>query len=109
MPILPAIPPCTILTADYLHRKKREAITIADFEEAARKTGREIGPGSAIVCWTGVDKDWQQPGFLTERPFVPVTTAQWLLDRKIVVTNEDAIRWTRRRVKIREGCASFFP
>jgi arylformamidase len=76
---------------DFTYRKKREAITIADFEEAARKTGREIGPGSAIVCWTGVDKDWQQPGFLTERPFVPTTTAQWLLDRKIILFATDLI------------------
>jgi arylformamidase len=76
---------------DFTYRKKREAITIADFEEAARKTGRQVGPGSAIVCWTGVDKDWQQPGFLTKRPFVPTTTAQWLLDRKITLFATDLI------------------
>jgi arylformamidase len=76
---------------DFTHRKSHEAITIQDFEEAEEKSGRRIGPGTATICWTGVDKDWQKPGFLTDRPFVPEDSARWLLDRKISLFATDLI------------------
>ena len=41
---------------DFTGKKRGEAITIADFEEAERKTGKRIGPDAAVMCWTGVDK-----------------------------------------------------
>ena len=41
---------------DLTHRRNGEAITIADFEAAEAKSGRPIGGGTAVVCWTGCDK-----------------------------------------------------
>ena len=55
---------------DLTHRANGEAITIADLEAAEEKSGQKIGSGTPpTICWTGVDKDWQKPGFIMERPF----------------------------------------
>jgi kynurenine formamidase len=76
---------------DLTHKKTGEAISIADFESAEKKSGQKIGPGTATVCWTGVDKVWGTPGFEKNRPHVPTTTAQWLVDRKISIFCTDMI------------------
>jgi kynurenine formamidase len=68
---------------DFSHKKVREPITIADFEAAEKRSGKRIGSGTALIAWTGVDKNWSKPGFITERPYVPVPAAEWLVDRKI--------------------------
>jgi len=76
---------------DLTHRKPREAITVADVEAAEAKSGRQVGPGAATIFWTGVDKDWSQPGFVENRPYVPAETAQFLVDRKITLFATDLI------------------
>ena len=76
---------------DFTYKKNGEPITIADFEAAEKKTGRKIGPGTATMCWTGVDKEWQKPGFVTNRPYVPTDAAQWLVDREITLFATDLI------------------
>jgi arylformamidase len=76
---------------DFTHKGVREAITIEDFEEAEEKSGRTIESGTAVIAWTGVDKDWAQPGFKTERPYVPVPTAEWLVKREITLFATDLI------------------
>ncbi|MFN0042271.1 MAG: cyclase family protein [Alphaproteobacteria bacterium] len=76
---------------DFTHKREGEAISIADFEEAERKTGQRIGPGKATFCWTGTDKVWGEPGFSTRRPHVPTTTAQWLVDRGMTLFCTDMI------------------
>jgi arylformamidase len=76
---------------DLTHRANGEAITIADLEAAEEKSAQKIGSGTATICWTGVDKDWQKPGFIMERPFVPTDTAQWLVDRDITIFATDLI------------------
>src|SRR5258708_34115822 len=75
----------------FTHKKVREAITIADFEEAERRSGRKIGSGPAVVAWTGVDKNWAKPGFIKERPSVPVPAAKWLVERGITLFATDLI------------------
>ena len=76
---------------DFSSKKPLEAITIADFEEAEKKTGRKVEAGKAIVAWTGGDKVWGQPGFDRERPFVPTDTAQWLVDRGMTLFATDMV------------------
>ena len=76
---------------DLTHKRKREAISVADLEQAAEKSGRAIGPGTALLVWTGVDADWGKPGFTTERPFLPVDTATWLVEQKITLFGTDLI------------------
>lgn len=76
---------------DFTHKANGEAITVADFEAAEAKSGRDIGPGTAVVCWTGRDKTWGQGDWVTNRPFIPTTTAQWLVDRGITLFATDLI------------------
>jgi arylformamidase len=76
---------------DLTHKKVREAITVADLEAAEQRSGRRIGPGTAVLVWTGVDRNWAKPGFAIERPFVPVATAEWLVERQITLFGTDLI------------------
>src|SRR5258708_38725786 len=70
---------------DFTHKKVREAITIADFEEAERRSGQKIGSGTAVVAWTGVDKDWAKPRVIKARPYVPGPAADGLVVRCVTV------------------------
>jgi arylformamidase len=76
---------------DFSDKKPRQAITISDFEAAEKRSGKKIQSGTAVIAWTGVDKDWSKPGFITERPFIPVDTAQWMVDRQITLFGTDLI------------------
>ena len=89
VPLVETVLPGHLL--DLTHRKNGQAITIADLEAAEEKSGRKIGPGAATICWTGADKEWQKPGFIMDRPFVPTETAKWLVDRKISLFCTDLI------------------
>jgi len=96
---------------DLTHRKNGEAITIADLEAAERKSGRRIGGGTAVVCWTGTDKDWGKGNWMMERPFVPTTTAEWLVERKITLFATDLMGmddpsewwWPSHEIWLRNG------
>jgi kynurenine formamidase len=76
---------------DLTDTKNGEPITIADLENAERKSGHAIGPGKATICWTGVDKEWGKPNFRLNRPHVPAKTAEWLVERKITIFCTDLI------------------
>jgi arylformamidase len=76
---------------DFTHKGPGDLITIEDFEAAERSSGREIGPGTAVIAWTGCDKRWGEPGFETERPGVPEDAARWLVDREIGLFCTDLI------------------
>ncbi len=67
---------------DFTHKGVGEPITVADFEEAEQRSGRRVGPGAALVCWTGVDKVWGRPDMNRVRPHVPAETALWMAERK---------------------------
>lgn len=76
---------------DMTHKGSGEAITIADFEAAAEKTGRKIGSGTALTCWTGCDRMWGTDGWVTNRPYIPTDAAQWLVDQGITLFATDLI------------------
>ena len=76
---------------DFTDKVAGEPITVADFETAEERTGKRVEAGSAIVAWTGVDKAWGDEGFVTNRPYIPVPTAQWLVDRGITLFATDII------------------
>ena len=40
---------------DLTHKAKRDPISIADLERAAEVSGQAIGPGTAVLIWTGAD------------------------------------------------------
>ena len=96
---------------DLTKKGKGEAITISDLEKAEETSGQEIGSDTALLCWTGMDQDWGKPGFETERPFIPVETARWLVDRQITLFGTDLIGmdnpdewwWPTHRVWLEAG------
>jgi arylformamidase len=76
---------------DLTHRKVGEAITVEDFEEAEKVSGRPVGPGSALICWTGVDKVWGQKNMNRIRPHIPAESAQWMVEKKVTLFATDLI------------------
>ena len=76
---------------DLTHKAKRDPISIDDLKTAATQTGRKIGPGTAVLVWTGADADWGQPGFTMERTYLPVDTARWLVEQDITLFGTDLI------------------
>lgn len=76
---------------DLTHRGPGEAITPEDLTAAAEKTGRKIGPGTALCVWTGQDKNWGKGDWIKARPYLPTDTAQWLVDQGITLFATDLI------------------
>jgi len=76
---------------DLTHRKIGEPITVADFEAAEEKSGRRVAPGTAVMCWTGVDKVWGQQNMNRLRPYIPAETAMWMVERKVSLFATDLI------------------
>lgn len=76
---------------DFTHKKFGEAITIADFEAAETASGRAVGPGTAVICWTGADRYWGQPGMNRMRPYIPAETALWMAERKVSLFATDLV------------------
>jgi len=76
---------------DLTHKAKLDPITVADLETAAERTGQRIGPGKAVLVWTGADEDWGQPDFAMNRTYLPVETAQWLAEQNITLFGTDLI------------------
>jgi len=96
---------------DFTAKGPREAITVSDLEAAELRTGRSIGPGTATIVWTGTDKDWGKPGWVSERPYLPVESAQWLAERRITLfatdligmDNPDEWWWPSHKVWLSQG------
>ena len=76
---------------DFSYKRNLEAITIDDFRVALTRSGRRIEPQTAVVCWTGRDKDWGQGEWIKQRPFIPTDTAQWLVDQGMTLFATDLI------------------
>ena len=76
---------------DLTHIGRPQAITIADMERAEANSGQTIAPGTALLAWTGADSYWGEPGYTTERPYFPVDTAKWLVQRDITLFGTDLI------------------
>ncbi len=76
---------------DLSHKGPRDRITPSDLREAAEVSGRPVAPDTAVLVYTGADRVWGEPGFSTERPYVPEETAQWLVDQRIAVFGTDLI------------------
>jgi arylformamidase len=76
---------------DFTAKGVREPLTTDDFEAAVKKSGKPIEPGTAVIAWTGVDKNWGVDGFKTERPYIPAESAQWLVDSGVTLFGTDLI------------------
>jgi kynurenine formamidase len=76
---------------DLTHKERGQEITISDLERAEERSGHAIGPDSATIVWTGADAYWGEEGYESHRPYVPVPTAEWLLDRQVTLFGTDLI------------------
>ena len=96
---------------DLTHKGIREAITRQDFEAAVERSGKPITRGTALLAWTGQDKNWGQPNFAKERPYVDRETALWLVEQGIALFGTDLIgvdhpddwRWTTHVAFLKNG------
>jgi len=79
------------LLLDLTHKEIGAPITIDDMIAAEAQSGGRIGPDVATVCWTGADKWWGGPEMSRNRPHVPTSTAQWLVDRGMTMFATDMI------------------
>jgi kynurenine formamidase len=75
----------------FTDKRAREPITPEDFRAAVEQSGRPISPSTAVIAWTGQDKQWGTPGFQTERPYIPAESAQWLVDQQVTLFGTDLI------------------
>lgn len=76
---------------DFSHKQGGPAITIADFEDGERRSGRRIESGAAVACFTGHDKKWGVGDWVKNRPCVPTDVAQWLVERGMTMFATDLI------------------
>jgi arylformamidase len=85
---------------DFTAKSAGEAITPADFRRAAEATGHAVGPGTAVLAWTGQDKHWaEEPvawpptadSWVTRRPYFPTETAEWLVAQNVTLFGTDII------------------
>jgi arylformamidase len=79
------------LLLDLTHKEIGAPITIDDMIAAEARSGGRIGPDVATVCWTGTDKWWGGPEMSRNRPHVPTSTAEWLVDRGMTMFATDMI------------------
>jgi arylformamidase len=79
------------LLLDLTHKAIGAPITIDDMIAAEARSGGHIGPDVATVCWTGTDIWWGGSEMSRNRPHVPTSTAEWLVDRGMTMFATDMI------------------
>ena len=77
---------------DLRAKRPHQAITTADIEAAASRSGKPIAEGDAVLVWTGVDGQWGEPGFTRERPFIPEATVESLATKRIGLFGTDLVQ-----------------
>ena len=76
---------------DLTHKQPHQAINPADLRAAEEASGTPVGPGRAVIVYTGQDVHWGEPDFFTERPHVTAEAAEWLVGRGITLFCTDLI------------------
>jgi len=76
---------------DLTGKVRGDEITIADLKDAEARSGRRIDGGTATVVWTGADEYWGQKGYDSNRLYVSLESAEWLLERRITLFCTDLI------------------
>ncbi|MGV7350059.1 cyclase family protein [Mycobacterium kansasii] len=79
---------------DVRGKQAGEPISIADLEAAEERSGKPIGPGTAVIACTGFgtgETVWAREGFERDRPHFPVSSAEWLADKGITLFVTDVI------------------
>ena len=64
---------------DFSHKGFKEEITLADLEPHAAK----VGPGSRLIFRTGWDKQFPEPRYFSDQPFLGAAACQWLAEQGV--------------------------
>jgi len=80
---------------DFSHRKKGEAITAADVQEALRKIGYTLKPFDIVLIRTDTSKHFDEPGNEFMHPGMTREATLWLIEQGVKVVGIDAWGWDR--------------
>lgn len=70
---------------DLRYKKKLEEIGIEELEPHAAR----ITPGSRIILHTGWDREYPQPHYFSDQPYLGLEACQWLVDRQVATVAMD--------------------
>jgi kynurenine formamidase len=75
--------PATVL--DLRDKGRKEEITPTDLERLAP----HAGPGSRLVLYTGWDREYPEPHYFSDQPFIGLDACRWLVDRGVTTVAMD--------------------
>jgi|YNPNPStandDraft_1061719.scaffolds.fasta_scaffold02199_10 arylformamidase len=70
---------------DFSHKRPGEAITVADMQVHVDK----VTPGSRLLFRTGWDKQFPQPHYFSDQPYLTPETCRWLVERGVTTVALD--------------------
>jgi len=70
---------------DLRHKERKEEIQIHDFASA----DASIGPGSRIIVQTGWDREYPEPHYFSDQPYLGLDACQWLVQRGVATIAMD--------------------
>ncbi|MEW9532356.1 cyclase family protein [Microbispora sp. NPDC049125] len=75
---------------DVRHVPPGEAITAAQVEAALDDAGHDLAPGDIVLLWTGADRLWGSPDYLTTYPGLSGEGTAYLVERGVKTIGIDA-------------------
>jgi kynurenine formamidase len=75
---------------DLRHRGPRDGIFAQDIEDALHGMGHELKPLDIVLIWTGCDRLWGRPAYLTDYPGLTGEAVAYLVDQNIRMIGIDA-------------------
>jgi kynurenine formamidase len=70
---------------DFSHKQPKEEITVADMQPHAHK----VTPGSRLIFRTDWDKQFPQPHYFSDQPFLGPEICRWLAERGVATVALD--------------------
>ena len=70
---------------DFSHKRVKEEITVADLEPHAGK----VVPGSRLIFRTGWDRQFPEPHYFSDQPYLGVEACRWLAERGVATVALD--------------------
>jgi kynurenine formamidase len=75
---------------DVRHLGAGEEVTAADVAKALRKIDHKVNPGDIVLVWTGRDRLWGTPEYLTDFPGLKRDAVAYLVGHGVRVIGTDA-------------------
>jgi kynurenine formamidase len=70
---------------DLRNKGRKEEITPADLE----RLGPRVEPGSRLVLHTGWDREYPEPYYFSDQPYIGLDACRWLVERGVVTVAMD--------------------